>query len=143
MWRRGRELSSLLAALAVAGVVEVRLRTQPLPKVASAVGAPMRTRADSGTEPCLARLGPHGRRQARAVRRVMRHWPFGDTCLRHALVTGHRLRRFAPELVVGVTRTGDAVKAHAWLEFTSGIYDPLGVAQAYLPLSSHVRTRQP
>lgn len=133
-----REVPAVVAALALACAVEVWLRTLSLPRTARLVGAPLRN-TRSPTTPQLhgARLGPRGRRQARAVQRVMRHWPFGDTCLRHALVAGHRLRRFDPELVVGVTKIDGQVRAHAWLEFDTGRYDPLRVAQAYLPLGSH------
>ena len=136
-----REVPALLAALAVACAVEVGLRVLSLPRLATAVGAPLRSQAvvSPGDRRSL-RLGRRGRRQARAVRRVMRRWPFGDTCLRHALVAGHRLRRLRPELVVGVARIEGVVKAHAWLEIDSGVYDPLGAAQAYLPLGSHPRT---
>lgn len=138
-----REVPALLAALAVTSAVEVGLRVLSLPRLAAIVGAPLRTDAAVSTgDRRSLRLGQRGRRQARAVRRVMRHWPFGDTCLRHALVAGHRLRRFGPELVVGVARIDGEVKAHAWLELDSGIYDPLGAAQAYLPLGAQPRREE-
>ena len=133
-----REVPALIAALVMTCAVEVALRTLPLPRTARLFGAPLRT-----TDPATplperpARLGAHGRRQARAVQRVLRHWPFGDTCLRHALVAGHRLRRFDPELVVGVAKIDGEIRAHAWLEFASGRYDPLRAARAYLPLGAH------
>ncbi|QGH68503.1 lasso peptide biosynthesis B2 protein [Pseudactinotalea sp. HY158] len=130
-----REVPAVAAALLVACAVEVALHLLSLPRTARAVGAPLRQ--GGGAAPAArgnARLGPRGRRRVRAVRRVMRHWPFGDTCLRHALVAGQRLRRLHPELVVGVRKTGGVVRAHAWLEFETGLYDPLGVARAYLPL---------
>ncbi|WP_147918524.1 lasso peptide biosynthesis B2 protein [Ruania zhangjianzhongii] len=132
-----REVPAVIAALALACAVEVGLRTLSLPRTARLVGAPLRS-TSSPTAPQVrgARLGRRGRRQARAVQRVMRHWPFGDTCLRHALVAGHRLRRFDPELVVGVAKVDGEIRAHAWLEFDTGLYDPLRAAQAYLPLGS-------
>jgi len=132
-----REIPATGAALLVTCAVEVGLRLLPLPRTARLFGAPLRqTPAPPAPEPRPARLGARGRRQARSVQRVMRHWPFGDTCLRHALVAGQRLRRFSPELVVGVAKVEGQVRAHAWLEFDTGIYDPLRAAQAYLPLGS-------
>lgn len=130
-----REVPDLVAALAVAGAVEVALRVLPLPRVARAVGAPLRLDGTAGTAPWVpARLEARGHARARAVGRVMRRWPFGDTCLRHALVAGRRLRRYRPRLVVGVTKVDGEVRAHAWLELESGVLDPLGAAPAYLPL---------
>ena len=132
-----REVPAITVALALTCAVEVGLRTLSLPRMARLVGAPLRS-TESPTAPQVrgARLGTRGRRQARAVQRVMRHWPFGDTCLRHALVAGHRLRRFDPELVVGVAKIDGEIRAHAWLEFDTGLYDPLHAAQDYLPLGS-------
>lgn len=132
-----REIPALLAALAAACAVEVGLRVLPLPRVARAVGAPLRLDGGSdAAQDARPRLGARGDDQVRAVGRVMRRWPFGDTCLRHALVAGQRLRRFRPELVVGVTKVNGVVRAHAWLELESGVLDPLGAAPAYLPLGS-------
>ncbi|MPV38113.1 lasso peptide biosynthesis B2 protein [Georgenia subflava] len=131
-----REYPAVAAALVVACAVEVGIRTMRLPRLARAVGAPLRQGAgDDAWSRSQPELGVHGRRQARAVRRVMRHWPFGDTCLRHALVTGHRLRRLHPELVVGVAKVDGEIKAHAWLAFDgTRLYDPLAAARSYVTL---------
>ena len=132
-----REVPATIAALAVSGAVEVALRSLSLPRTARLFGAPLQQSATAAAPTAQrARLGVRGRRRARAVQRVMRHWPFGDTCLRHALVAGQRLRGFGPELVVGVTKVDGRVRAHAWLEFETGIYDPLHAASAFLPLTS-------
>jgi hypothetical protein len=46
-------------------------------------------------------------------------WPFGDTCLRRALVLGHHLRDQSPVLRIGVTADrSEDVAAHAWVETT-------------------------
>lgn len=130
-----REVPAVAAALVVACAVEVGVRTLPLPRLARLAGAPLRHGGPAGTPPTRpVQLGPRARLRLGAVRRVMRHWPYGDTCLRHALVAGHRIRRFGPELVVGVTKVEGEVRAHAWLEVGAGVYDPLGAAPAYLPL---------
>jgi hypothetical protein len=62
----------------------------------------------------------------------MSRWPFGDTCLRHALVTGNRLAALGPELVIGVrpAATPGGVDAHAWLRIGGVDLDPL--AAGYL-----------
>jgi hypothetical protein len=134
-----REWPWMVVALALAIVAEVGLRTAGLPRLARAFGTPLRTEDSTPAE--SAHAGPpvlddRARRQVRATRRVMRHWPFGDTCLRQALVGGALLRRLRPELLVGVAKIGGQVRAHAWLEINGGILDPLGAASSYTPLLS-------
>jgi hypothetical protein len=67
---------------------------------------------------------------------VLRHWPFGDTCLRQALVGGHRLRRLNPTLHVGVAKQGGEVRAHAWLVVAGVVIDPLYAAASYQTLTA-------
>ena len=134
-----REWPGVLVALGVAIGVEVGLRTMTLPRLARIVGAPLHT--EGGEMPLMdaskpPALSPRARRQVRATRRVMRHWPFGDTCLRQALVSGQRLRRLDPTLWVGVAKLDGQIKAHAWLEIDGGCLDPLGGAASYLGLES-------
>lgn len=134
---RLREVPACAAAALVACGVEIGLRVFSLPRTARMLGVPLRhASADEVVEPTRARLGGRGRDRVRAVRWVMRHWPFGDTCLRHSLVAGRRLRRLHPELVIGVRKAAGVVTAHAWLRFETGVYDPLGVAPSYLPLGA-------
>src|SRR5690606_34775111 len=136
-----REVPAVAAALVVACAVEVGVRTLPLPRLARLAGAPLRHGGPAGPPPTRpVQLGPRARLRLGAVRRVMRHWPYGDTCLRHALVAGHRIRRFGPELVVGVTKVEGEVRAHAWLEVGAGVYDPLGAAPPTCPWSPRPRS---
>lgn len=133
-----RELPASLAALTVAGIVEIGLRVTTLPRLAQLLGVPL---AVSGTKQGAARSGPTvlspaARRQVRATRRVMRRWPFGDTCLRQALVSGQRLRRLRPELHIGVARIDGEVRAHAWLTIDGGILDPMAAAASYQDLTA-------
>ena len=134
------EFPASLAALAVAVVVEIGLRVTTLPRLAGALGTPLAVTSGglpdtmSGTRP--AQLTPHARRQVRATRRVMRHWPFGDTCLRQALVSGQRLRRLQPTLHVGVAKIDGEIRAHAWLTIGGGVLDPLAAAASYLDLTT-------
>jgi Transglutaminase-like superfamily len=120
-----RELPAIVAAVSVAAAVEVGLRTLKLPMLARLAGTPLRD--DDGVVPREAdRLGlpPRLVLRMRAVRRVMRHWPFGKTCLRLALVSGQRIRSVRPVLRVGVMKDADGVRAHAWLEVDGVSLDP-------------------
>lgn len=68
-----------------------------------------------------------------AVDRVFRRWPFGDTCLRRALVLGHRLRRLDPVLVIGVRHDeAGRLTAHAWIVAAGVPLDPQ--SDQYTPL---------
>jgi hypothetical protein len=136
-------LPAVLAALGVAIVVEIGLRVTTLPRLARILGVPLGTedpeRADAPvtveSPPTLA-LPPAARRQVRATRLALRHWPFGDTCLRQALVSGQRLRRLHPTLHVGVAKVGSEVRAHAWIMLGGVVIDPLRAASSYLSLAS-------
>lgn len=125
-----REWPAVLAAAGVAVVVEVGLRTVTLPRLARLLGTPLRL--DDGVEvmpaTAVVPLSPAARRRLRAGRRVLRHWPFGDTCLRRALVGGHALRRRHPALRVGVAKIDGRIQAHAWLEIDGVSLDPAGAA---------------
>lgn len=136
------EVPRTVAAFFVAAVVEVGLRTMSLPRLADLVGAPLLLGpADPSAAPAPevdagSTLPPDARRQVAATRRVLRHWPFGDTCLRQALVSGAGLRRLRPRLQVGVAKLDGDVRAHAWLLVRGRVLDPLGAASSYLPLNS-------
>jgi hypothetical protein len=120
-----RELPAVFAAASVAAAVEIGLRTLKLPVLARLTGTPLRN--DDGTPAREAdRLGlpPRLVMRMRAVRRVMRHWPFGTSCLRLALVSGQRIRSVRPVLRVGVMKDADGVRAHAWLEIDGVSLDP-------------------
>jgi len=120
-----REWPAVLASLMVASVVEIGLRTLRLPRLARSLGVPL-SLGESGPMPPggYLKLSPRSLLRMRASARVMRHWPFGDTCLRNALVTGQRLRRLDPILRVGVAKDHGVVRAHAWLEISGVSLDP-------------------
>jgi hypothetical protein len=122
---RWRHVPAVLAAATVALAVEIGLRTLKLPTLARLAGAPLRN--DDGAAPReVDRLGlpPRLVRRMHAVRWVMRHWPFGNTCLRLALVSGQRIRSVGPVLRVGVMKDAAGVRAHAWLEIDGVSLDP-------------------
>jgi hypothetical protein len=68
--------------------------------------------------------------------RMLRSWPFGDTCLRQALVGGQRLRRLNPLLYVGVAKLDGEIRAHAWLVVSGVVVDPMRAASSYLSLAA-------
>jgi hypothetical protein len=129
-----RELPAVVAAVLVAAGVEIGLRTLRLPTLARLAGTPLRD--DDGTPPQVVDrlpLPPRLVLRLRAVRRVMRHWPFGSTCLRLALVSGQRIRSVRPALRVGVAKDADGVRAHAWLDVDGVSLDPEALFE-YAPL---------
>lgn len=131
------EVPLLCAALVLAVVVEVGLRTTTLTRLARALGTPL---AVDGLEPYAERSGEllptWGVARVDATRRLLRHWPFGDTCLRQALVCGWLLRRLRPELQLGVARVDGAVRAHAWLVVNGCVVDPRRAVSSYQPLTA-------
>jgi hypothetical protein len=113
----------------VALVVEVGLRLSTLPRLTRLLGIRLAEDCDSTQQldlafpPCLPMAWI--RRRALAVNRVLRHWPFGDTCLRRALVLGQRIRRLDPTLLIGVRHDDSgALAAHAWLVVAGVTLDP-------------------
>lgn len=132
---RLREVPDLVRSTVAATRMEVALRRDPLDVVARHMGARLCTQpvapgagSEGGhgaalafTDAELARLG--------TARRVTRHWPFGDTCLRRSLMVAHQLRDRSSELYVGVAKTDGVVTAHAWLVVDGVNLDPTGSAQ--------------
>ena len=112
-------------AFVLAAVVEVGLRTMRLPRLSALLGVPLDTApAQQGTRTEPVIVPRWARRRLRAARRALKHWPFGDSCLRVALVGGFLVRRLDPALRIGVARHDGAVKAHAWLEIEGLSLDP-------------------
>lgn len=132
------ELPGLCLALVVAVVVEVGLRTTTLPRLARALGTPLALDGfDCYADPADAVLLPDWAvRRMHAVRRVLRHWPLGDTCLRQALVCGWLLRRLRPALQLGVAKVDGEVRAHAWLVVNGTVVDPRRAVSSYQPLTA-------
>ncbi len=119
-WTTGLEY---LKVLALAGITEVALRRVPLGRLARLHGVAFAAAPTSG-EP-LDELPAWAAHRLRVVGRVMGRWPVDGTCLRHALVAGHRVRALQPELKLGVAKddTGKIV-AHAWLVIGGKSLDP-------------------
>lgn len=130
---RASEVPDLCAALVVAVVVELGLRTTTLPRLARALGTPLAVEGYVGAADAylLPRWAVH---RMNAARRVLRHWPFGDTCLRQALVCGRLVRRLGPALQLGVAKVDGEVRAHAWLVVNGTVVDPRRAVSSYQPL---------
>lgn len=126
-----REFPAVVVALGVLVVVEIGLRTTTLPRLARVLGVPLG--ADTDTAPVESPPGRlvlthRDRVRLRATRRATRRWPFGDTCLRRALVSGRLLRPRRPTLHLGVALVDGDVAAHAWLVMDGHSLDPAGSA---------------
>jgi hypothetical protein len=134
------EIPRLCAALAMVVVVEVGLRTTTLPQLARALGAPLAVDGfDAYAGPVDGGLPRWALARMSAARQVLRHWPFGDSCLRQALVCGGLVRRLEPALQLGVAKVDGEVRAHAWLVVGGSVVDPRRAVSSYLPLAP-VRT---
>lgn len=129
--RRARTLvhPQVVLAVLVALVVEAGLRLCTLPRLTRLLGIRLaqgseQQQQDMALPPSLPVTWI--RRRAVTVNGVLRHWPFGDTCLRRALVLGQRIRRLQPTLVIGVRHDDSgALAAHAWLVVAGVALDPL------------------
>ena len=136
------EWPELFASLGVASVVEIGLRTTTLPRLARLLGTPLSVpdpdaRDVAPAEPQEPMVLPDSaQRQIRATMRILRRWPFGDTCLRQALISGQRMRRLAPSLHVGVARVDGEMRAHAWLVIHDRVVDPSFAASSYRTLTA-------
>lgn len=119
------DLGRTLGAFLLAAVVEVGLRTLRLPRLSRLLGVPLDTAARREPDDVGTVVVPHrARRRLAATRRALKYWPFGDSCLRVALVGGFLVRDLDPVLRIGVAKHDGEVKAHAWLEVGGLSLDP-------------------
>lgn len=132
------DLARTAAALVLVALVEVGLRTLRLPVLTRLVGVPLDTTAREPRESSEPVIVPRwARRRLSATRRALKYWPFGDTCLRFALVGGFLVRRLEPVVRIGVAIHEGEVKAHAWLEVGGLSLDPGSVD--FAPVESIAR----
>jgi transglutaminase superfamily protein len=117
--------------LHAAARVEWGLRRHSLPATAGALGVGLFAGGapsdGAPSSPDRLELPAWAWRRTRIALVIMRRWPFGDTCLRRALVIGNRLAPLAPELVIGVRPAAAprGIQAHAWLRIDGVDLDPL------------------
>ncbi len=114
------DLLSIARVLVVTTLVEVAIRTVPLPRVARWLAVPLDTvdaRPAAPAAPPSPAFDRYELRRLRAAKRVMARWPFGGgPCLRQSLVVGYLLRSRHPVLRLGVGSVDGTVMAHAWIE---------------------------
>lgn len=132
--RLRRQVREPVMVVALAGLVEVGVRCGRLPPLARLLGVELRL---DGASPAATRaLLPWWTVESvRATDALYRRVPLEGTCLRRALVLGHRLRRLSPVLRIGV-RPADppetGIQAHAWLEIDGASLDPSAARYATL-----------
>lgn len=125
-----RALDRSIFAARILGVliqVEFFLRVSSLPALCQRLGIAM----DDGID--VVRLSSQSTvtwwqvdSTVRRVSRILRWWPFGNTCLRRCLVAGALLREAHPRLVLGVQRSPDQeIRAHSWLCLGGRSIDPM------------------
>ena len=129
---RPRFLAEVALAFLWLARIELLLRRRDLPAVCRRLGiaVDLESAAPPASEPAI--LPGRARTALRACTAATRRWPAGDTCLRHCLVVGHRLRRLSPVLRIGVRRDERGFLAHSWLEVDGRTLDPTSVGFATL-----------
>jgi hypothetical protein len=124
----GKERANIVRALFALTVVELGIRTLPLPRLAPILGLTLGVDADDSDVSALEPPDPELLWTVRSVASAARRWPFRDTCLRRALALGWLLRAREPTLRLGAMRTANGVRGHAWLEIDGRALDPHGPA---------------
>lgn len=124
---------------ALAALVELGLRTLPLPRLTRLLRVRLVLDGTAGrrTDPRLIGLTADERERLDVTWRVLQHRPFNGTCLRRALLGAHALRSRDHAVRIGVQKVGGEVKAHAWLEVDGIVVDPDGV-ESFRTLASGV-----
>lgn len=125
----------VLRVAVTAAVVELAVRTLPLPAASRLAGvrpADGPGRPGDGWE----LLTPRERDRCALALRVVGGPPFRATCLRRSLLLGHLLRRRDPALRVGVAKVAGQVAAHAWIEIGGLSLDSASTDYVALPLAA-------
>lgn len=118
---------------AIAVLVEGLLRCTSLPRTCELLGLTLHD-AGPGLADADTRPAPSSHEiefVERLVSRVYSFVPRWDTCLRRALTAGFRLRRFQPQLVLGVKKH-PSLQAHAWLLLGGSPLDGADVYRDYV-----------
>jgi Transglutaminase-like superfamily len=113
--------------LLLAPVVELGLRLAGLTRTANVLGVRLLLdRPVDGTAPTSRDipLSAYERRRLRVAWRVLAVGPFDGSCLRRALIGAWILRSRDHAVRIGVRKTPDGIRAHAWLEIDGVSLDP-------------------
>lgn len=114
---RLRQIPSWAGLAALAGLVEIGLRTFSLPGLCALLGIRTGTELPGSGGPALSREQLHRvTRWSRRVDSVVGRGPARGRCLRRSLMLGYLVRDLEPTLRIGVARHASTIEAHAWLE---------------------------
>ena len=133
-WRDAVEVASACAVLAR---IEWSLRHEPLLRTAARSHVTLSPDAAPG-RPGRPSLPVWAKRRGELGLAVLRRGPVPDTCLRRALLLGHRWAVLSPTLVIGVRETEGHIAAHAWLRIDGIDLDPTAPDFAVLPVGAAV-----
>lgn len=111
----------VLRILGLALVVELGLRTLPLPRLAGLLRVDLDLRSEARGHPMEVPPPAWAVRRIHLTRAVLRY--SRQTCLRNSLIVATRLRSLSPKLRIGVKKTEGALTAHAWLEMDGFFFD--------------------
>lgn len=135
--RRGSDVAHLPTlqvwrTAAIAVFVEALLRCTSLPRTCRLLGLTLGDATDAPPTHTRPTPSPDDIEFVQIlVSHVYSFVPRWDTCLRRALTTGFRLRRFHPQLVLGVKKH-PSLRAHAWLLLGGVALDGADVHRDYV-----------
>ena len=128
-----RDLVEVAASCGVLARIEWSLRHEPLPRTAARSRLTLSPDGEPGA-PGRPSLPVWAKRRGELALAVLRRGPVPDTCLRRALLLGHRWAALSPTLVIGVRETEGRIAAHAWLRIDGIDLDPTAPEFAVLPV---------
>jgi hypothetical protein len=115
-----------MRTVALAPLIELGLRTCGLRRTARA----LRVRlciddpVDTAASQLVLPLSVAERRRLRVAWSILAVAPLDGTCLRRALIGARLLRARDHAVRIGVRKTSEGIKAHAWLEIDGISLDP-------------------
>lgn len=118
-WRDRFEVARIVC---LAAAVEAGLRVLPLPRLARLLRVELDLQSTELGVPMTVRPPGWAVQRIMLTRAVLKY--SGQTCLRNSLVVACRLRPLSPRVRIGVSKTGDRLAAHAWLEVNGEYFDP-------------------
>ena len=130
-----RDVVEVAAACGVLARIEWSLRHEPLPRTVARSRITIAPDDVPGT-PGRPSLPVWAKRRGELALAVLRRGPVPDTCLRRALLLGHRWAVLSPTLAIGVRETEGGIAAHAWLRIDGVDLDPTAPDFAVLPVGA-------
>lgn len=133
------EAATTARAITTMAVVEVLVRTVPLPRLSRLLGCRVDVASTQVRREVISpsELSRRDRRRLRCTYRVARAWPFSEgPCLRRTLVGGHLVRDLDPSVRLGLTGSEQDLSAHAWLELDGR---PVEDVDGYVPFERATR----